>query len=96
MQIRILDEAEDDLVEGAQFYDRQRAGLGGYFTDSVLADIESLLLYAGIHSRYFGYHRLLTRRFPFAVYYLVEGDAVNIYAILDCRRHPAFARHRLA
>lgn len=95
MHIRILDEAEADLVEGAKFYESQLAGLGEYFTDSVLADIESLHIYAGIHARYFGFHRLLARRFPFAIYYLVDGDFVFVYAVLDCRRAPSFARNRL-
>ena len=44
MRIEILSEAEDDLVAGAKFYDRKRAGLGGYFLNSLYSDIDSLLL----------------------------------------------------
>jgi len=95
VNIRLLDQAEHDLVNGAAFYDGQQQGLGDYFIDSVIADIESLKLYAGIHARYFGFHRLLARRFPFAIYYRVDGDVVNIYAILDCRRNPSFTSSRL-
>jgi plasmid stabilization system protein ParE len=40
-------------------------------------------------------HRLLAKRFPFAIYYRVEGDPVQVYAVLDCRRNPAWIRDRL-
>ncbi len=95
MKTRISEAAQQDLVEGHRFYERQSAGLGDYFLDSVLADLESLQLYAGIHVLHFGYHRLLTKRFPFAIYYRIEGDLIRVYAVLDCRRNPAWIRDRL-
>lgn len=95
MRVEILDEAGQDPVDGFEFYDRQSRGLGEYFLDSVFADIESLRLYAGIHSVHFGYHRLLAKRFPFAVYYRVEGDVARVRAVLDCRRDPQSLRERL-
>lgn len=95
MRIEILREAERDLIDGFAFYERQSKGLGDYFLDSIFSDVESLHLYAGIHSMHFGYHRLLSKRFPFAIYYRVENDAVLVYAILDCRRNPAWIRDRL-
>ncbi|HUS90443.1 MAG TPA: type II toxin-antitoxin system RelE/ParE family toxin [Phycisphaerae bacterium] len=95
MKIELLDEAEQDLVDGSRFYEVQSAGLGDYFLDSLLADIGSLHIHAGIHAQHFGYHRLLAKRFPFAVYYRVAGDVVRVYAILDCRRNPAWIRDRL-
>jgi len=41
------------------------------------------------------YHRLLSKRFPFAVYYRVENDTVLVYAVLDCRRNPAWIRNKM-
>lgn len=96
MMIRLLDEAEQDLINGSDFYEQQREGLGEYFPDSIFSDIESLHLYAGIHVRHFGFHRLLAKRFPFAIYYLLEADFISIYAILDCRKNPLFAKLRLS
>lgn len=96
MNLRILDRAEHDLVEGYRFYEAQQVGLGAYFPDNLYGDIESLLLYAGIHLRVLKrYYRLLSKRFPFAVYYTLSGDAVLIHAVLDCRRNPAWIRRRL-
>jgi hypothetical protein len=63
VKIRVLDAAAQDLIDGFRFYEIQGAGLGQYFIDSLFADIDSLLLYAGIHPICFGtYHRLLAKR----------------------------------
>jgi len=70
-------------------------GLRNYFLDSLYADIDSLEIYGGIHAREFGYHRLLAKRFPFAVYYKIENGVVRVQAVLDCRRDPAWIRRRL-
>ena len=95
MKIQILDEAEQDLIDGFRFYEAQNQGLGDYFFDSLFSDIDSLQLYAGIHARQFGYHRLLSKRFPFAIYYRVSGKIVRVHAILDCRKNPAWIEERL-
>ena len=95
MRIEILDEAQDDLVEGFRFYERQEAGVGSYFLDCLFSDIESLLLYAGIHQIVYGCHRSLSKRFPFAIYYRVDGNVVHVHAVLDCRRNPSWIRKRL-
>lgn len=63
MRIEILDDLMDDLVDGFHFYEEQSPGLGSYSLDSVFADIDSLLLYAGIHRSVFGSHRYLASRF---------------------------------
>jgi hypothetical protein len=45
----MLSDAADDLDEGRAFYEEQGKRIGDYFFDSLLADIESLVIYAGIH-----------------------------------------------
>jgi len=95
MRIEILNLAIEDLIQGFRFYESQSKGLGDYFIDSIFSDIESLQLYAGIHTLYFGYHRLLAKRFPFAIYYRLKKEIVRVYAVLDCRRNPAGIRDRL-
>ena len=95
MNIRILDEAQQDLIDGFRFYEKQAPGLGNYFLDSLFSDIDSLQIYAAIHPLCAGYHRLLAKRFPFAVYYRIEKETVLVYAVLDCRRNPARLRERL-
>jgi hypothetical protein len=96
MKVCILDAAQQDLVGGFRFYDLQGTGLGGYFLDSLFADIDSLMFYGGVHIVVEGdYHRMLAKRFPFAVYYRIESECVFVYAVLDCRRSPAWSRKRL-
>ena len=96
MKVQILHEAEQDLLDGAHFYEMQIPGLGEYFLDSLFSDIDSLQIYGGIHSVHFGYHRLLSKRFPYAVYYRVENDEVRVRAVLDCRQDPETVMKRLA
>lgn len=53
-------------------------------------------MYAGIHPICHGqFYRLLSKRFPFAVYYTISGETAFIHAVLDCRRDPAWIRKRL-
>jgi hypothetical protein len=70
MKILILDEAEQDLTEGFRFYETMAPGLGNYFLDSLISDIDSLQVYAGIHPVVPGFHRMLADRFPF--YHLLQ------------------------
>jgi len=96
MIILILPSARDDLSDGFDFYERQQEGLGDYFLESLFSDIESLRLYAGSHPEQFGFHRLLSKRFPFAIYYDQERKAARIWAVLDCRRDPDAIHEKLA
>jgi plasmid stabilization system protein ParE len=96
MRIKILSAAEDDLEEGYRFYESQADGLGTYFLDTLYSDIDSLAYFAGMHRIVFGHHRLLSKRFPFAVYYRVSDDEVIVFAVLDCRRNPSWIRKKLS
>lgn len=95
-EIRILPAARRDLMAGFRFYERQAEGIGRYFLDTLYSDIESLSVNAGIHPRSIGgHHRLLSKRFPYSIYYRVEADVALIYAVLDNRRNPEWIRKRL-
>ena len=96
MQVRIARSAETDLLEGYAFYEEQQAGIGEYFLDSLFADIDALALFAGIHPKPVGgFHRTLSKRFPFAIYYDMTGSTALVVAVLDCRQDPASIRERL-
>lgn len=95
MKVEILPSAMEDLADGRWFYDRQGIGLGEHFLLSLSSDIDSLRDLAGVHSIHFGrYHRLLAKRFPYAVYYTVAQQTVYVLAVLDCRRDPRWIRNR--
>ncbi len=95
MRIRLLEAARDDLRDGWHFYESLSPGLGNYFLDCFDDDVRSLEAFAGIHEVAEGFHRMLSKRFPFAIYYLTDDDTIDIYAILDCRRDPEWTRRRL-
>jgi len=95
MKVQVLDEAIADLASGYRFYQQQAEGLGTYFLDTLWSDIQSLRLYGGVHSKHHGYYRLLSKRFPFAIYYEIDSRTVKVLAVLDSRRSPGSVAQRL-
>lgn len=96
MQVRIARSTETDLLDGYAFYEAQQAGVGGYFLDSLGADIDALTRSAGSHPKLQGrLHRTLARRFPFAIYHDLQEEVATVVAVLDCRRNPASITARL-
>ena len=59
----VLADAVEDIESARDFYDAQDPGVGDYFADSLLADIESLALFQGIHLRQYGFFRMLATIF---------------------------------
>lgn len=89
MKIEILSIAMADIQSGQHFYEQQQEGLGAYFLDTLFSDIDALLLYADIHQQFFGYYRALSKRFPYAIYYRMSGQTIQIWRVLDCRQKPS-------
>jgi len=96
VKIEILDEAEKDIAVAMSFYESQSEGLGKYFLDSIFSDIESLHIYAGIHIVISDYYRLLSKRFPFSIYYKMKNKTIYVYAVLDCRKNPSWIHNKLS
>lgn len=88
MKIEILDIAMSDIQSGQRFYEAQQKGLGAYFLDSLFSDIDALLFYAGIHPQFWGYYRALSKRFPYAIYYRISEQTIQIWRVLDCWQKP--------
>tara|TARA_R110001583_G_scaffold18891_10_gene74717 strand:- start:3707 stop:4006 length:300 start_codon:yes stop_codon:yes gene_type:complete len=96
MKIEILESAQKDLTDGASFYENIEQDLGTYFLDSLFSDIDSLIIYAGLHQTHSsGFLRLLAKRFPFAIYYQQETHLIKVVAVLDTRKKPAWTRKKL-
>ncbi len=85
----IRPEAESDLAEAFEWYEQRRPGLG----ESLLLSVEATLvaiqetpsLFPEVHRNI---RRALTRRFPFGVFYVVEGEAVVVIALFHASRDP--------
>ena len=95
MKVRVLRSALEDLAAGRRFYDQQKAGVGAGFFDGLFSEIDSLVAHAGVPRVVLGFHRLLARRFPYAVYYRVIGNEAVVFRVLDCRRDPKWIRRAL-
>ena len=83
MKLLIRPEAEKDLSASFRWYEERSAGLGHEFlqcVDSVLKRImDRPQQFPVVHRLTF---RALTRRFPYAVFFLVEDEVIVILAIL--------------
>ena len=82
--------AETDLREGRDWYDGQRAGLGAEFVAEIDTTIQALIRDPRRHAVYYrGFRRVLSRRFPYKAFYMLEGDQIIVFRILHARRdHP--------
>ena len=94
--IKILSDAETDLEDGKNFYEQQQRGIGDYFWHCLLSDIESLLIYGGVHRKEHGYYRMLSRKFPYSIYYDISDEVAYIIAILPIRRDPDWIREKMS
>ena len=98
MKIRkvvISEETIADLDSGKLFYDSREMGVGDYFIDCLISDLESLKYFSEIHAIQYGYFRMFSKRFPFAIYYETTDSEVIVVAILDMRRDPTWLKEQL-
>jgi toxin ParE1/3/4 len=82
--------AEADLHDARSWYESQRAGLG----DELVGEIDHAVRLLEEHPErrpvyYNGFRRLITRRFPYKIFYRIQNDCVIVFRILHARRnHP--------
>ena len=96
MKVALSPGAEQDLLDGFEFYEFQQANLGWYFQDSLYSDIDSLGLFAGIHPKRFGdLYWTTSKRFPYSIYYHVADGTATVVAVLDSRQNPSKTNTRL-
>lgn len=94
--LRLTGKALQDLADGMAFYERQERGVGDYFARTLESEIEGLRITAAIHPKpYADYHRLIVRKFPYAVFCTFAQNTVVIWAVVDCRRNPNWIRSHL-
>ena len=97
MKVVVAAGAEQDLNEAAGFYDDREPGLGREVVAFLLGEIKELSATAGSHRRVGRFHRKIVQgRFPyFSIYYKAAAAEVEVIAVLDGRRDPAYNRERL-
>jgi toxin ParE1/3/4 len=89
-RVSIRAAAEADLRDAQEWYEHQRPGLGSEFLISVaeaLTRLEESPKRSPLYYR--GFRRVLTQRFPYKLFYRIEGDAVIVFRILHAARDHA-------
>lgn len=94
--IGFLQEAEQEMIEAARYYESQASGLGvDYLTEierAVAAIAESPTMWPIIEGEL---RRRLVRRFPFGILYRIEPKEIIIVAVAHLRRRPGYWRGRI-
>jgi len=97
LRVIVRPEAETDLDEANAWYEEQLPGLGRNFTDEIDRTIEAIRSYpesfALVHRNV---RRALTRRFPYAVFYVLEAERIVVLAVFHQARDPKRWRARVA
>ena len=87
--LRFLPEVEDDVIAGYSWYEEKAKGLGEEFIRVFYACAGGIsrhpLLYQVICA---GFRRRLLKRFPYALYFQIEGNEVIVFGIFHCARDP--------
>lgn len=87
--------AEEDIDAAAQWYALQRSELPVEFLDAVDAALEFIAQFPEANREIeSGIRRVLTKKFPFCIYYAVD-ERVTVVAVLHIHRSPATWRQRL-
>lgn len=96
LPLYFLDEAETELEEAQAWYEARSPGLGQAFVTSIQASIERIRRSPFRHPAVdHEVRRALTRRFPYAIFYLVDEDQVVVIAVFHSSRDPKEWKARL-
>ena len=89
MRLVLRRQAKLDLADARRWYEERRPGLGDIFLDAVDAVLGVLLNHPNIHPRVSErVRRASVSRFPYGVFYTVEGETIRVIAILHNARDP--------
>ncbi len=82
-------EAERELDDAFQWYESRVRGLGTEFTRAVRAVFATIRRNPEQFARVRGeIRRALVRRFPYAIYYILDPELISVIACVHTRQHP--------
>ncbi len=89
MKLYYTDRARNDLEIAFEWYEKQRRGLGYEFLDCVEVTVKDIRIFPEMYNIcYSKFRRCLTRRFPFSIFYSIEGKEIIIHSVYDNRQDP--------
>lgn len=95
MHVKIRFEAQIDLEDSVVFYNSKTPKVGDIFLGYMTEKIAALTNSAGIHKTIHNCHRKILKKFPYAIYYVIHDDIVEVVAVLHQRRGMNFVKSRL-
>jgi len=96
-ELVIAPEADQDVSEAYDWYERRRPGLGEEFLGCVDACIQHICRTPELPAKVFEeYRRAMVRRFPYAVVYEYHDRTVTVYCVFPTCQNPDKWRERLA
>ena len=89
-------EAEEEFLLAINYYEERQTGLGHDFAKEVYSAIQSIIEHPKTWPVFeMDIRRRLISRFPYAILYSDEGNAVYILAVMHLRRDPTYWIARL-
>jgi toxin ParE1/3/4 len=91
-------EAEADIADAAFWYDEQEVGLGLELIAEVRAAALRVIANPLLHRQLRkepDVRRILTRRFPYRVFFILREDAIVVFAVLHAARHDRHWQRRM-
>ena len=94
--INFLPAVEEDAINGYAWYEGRAKGLGEEFLRVFYATATNISRNPFIYQKvYKDFRRVLLRRFPYALYFLVKEEEIIIYGLFHCARDPRFLETEL-
>lgn len=91
MNIRILDEATDELDDAFSYYEYTQENLGHSFISSFRESVALIKFYPnGWHPLSDKTRRCLVKKFPYGIIYQVREDEILIVAVANLHRKPNY------
>jgi plasmid stabilization system protein ParE len=91
--LRVLPEAEDELLAAAEWYESKRPGLGIEFVATIDEALEDILHAPDrwpIWRKARPYRMRIIHRFPYMVFYTSKKSEVRVIAIAHSKRRPGY------
>ena len=87
--LRFLPEVEEDVISGYSWYEDKARGLGEEFLRIFYAAANNLSRNPFLYQKVYGdFRRLLLRRFPYAIYFLIKENEIIVFGLFHCARNP--------
>jgi len=94
--LRFLPEVEEDIIDGYVWYEAKSPGLGEDFLRMFYAGASEILWNPLLFQKVYNeFRRRLLRRFPYAIYFMIEDEHIIVFGLFHCARNPGTIKMKL-